>query len=428
MTEKVENKSLDQDAITGCEENPDNSIREVFNLMNNYEALVIEIQDEARKFQEDNRKLRRDLENVVAENVRLRNQVPDDPIAEFRSTYIEVADKIFNNMRNQLMLCYKEKEMYENLWQKTASVLEHEIPKNSMAKIKNEYDMEVRQLKMKLNECHEENKKKTEINATLQKNFKILMKKLECIQTENMELKDSNNQLLEKIKNLEIEKDDTERLLDESNELNKQQMQKSTESFLKMQETIKVAEGAMAEVEQLMEEKRLLEEEHDNLARTIGSVMKEASEKVDKTIEDMRKQHKVEMEYSQIEIERLKQEVEHEKLKTTSAMHQVKMLEEKLHSIEMTNSYLGEDLKVAVKTLADTDKELKKIKSVMSDEKEAKQLCQYEVEKLRAIIENNKKNKEKWKVVIVELTKTLEEKIKNLILENHDLKTSRRTF
>jgi len=75
--------------------------------MNNYEALVIEIQDEARKFQEDNRKLRRDLESVVAENVRLRNQVPDDPVAEFRNTYIEVADKIFNNMRNQLNLCYK---------------------------------------------------------------------------------------------------------------------------------------------------------------------------------------------------------------------------------------------------------------------------------------------------------------------------------
>jgi len=211
--------------------------------------------------------------------------------------------------------------------------------------------MDVRQLKMKLNECQEENKKKTEISATLHKNFKILMKKLECIQTENVELKDINNQLLEKIKNLEAEKDDTERLLDESNELNKQQMQKSTESFLKLQETIKVAEDAMAEVQQLIDDKRLITEEHDNLARTIGSVMKEASEKVDKTIEDMRKQHKDEMEQSTIEIQRLKQEVEHEKLKTTSAMHQVKMLEEKLHSIETTNSYLGEDLKAALKTL-----------------------------------------------------------------------------
>lgn len=211
--------------------------------------------------------------------------------------------------------------------------------------------MEIRQLKMKLNQCEDECRKKTEISASLQKNLKLLLKKYECIQSENKELKDTNNELLVRIKTLEEEKEDTERLLDESNELNKQQMQKSTESFLKMQETIKVAEGAMAEVEQLMEEKRLIEEEHDNLARTIGSVMKEASEKVDKSIEDLRKQHKIEMENTKIEIERLKQEVEHEKLKTTSAMHQVKMLEEKLNSNDMRNSYLGEDLQAALKTL-----------------------------------------------------------------------------
>ena len=29
--------------------------------------------------------------------------------------------------------------MYENLWHKTASVLEHEIPKNSMAKVISSY-------------------------------------------------------------------------------------------------------------------------------------------------------------------------------------------------------------------------------------------------------------------------------------------------
>lgn len=41
MTERVENKSLDQDAIMGCEENPDKSIRYInlysfmsFNLTN----------------------------------------------------------------------------------------------------------------------------------------------------------------------------------------------------------------------------------------------------------------------------------------------------------------------------------------------------------------------------------------------------------
>ena len=78
--------------------------------MNSYEALVIEIQNEARNFQVDNQNLRRNLENCIAENKQLRSQIPDDPIAEFRNNYIEVADKIFNNMRNQLVLCYKVNE------------------------------------------------------------------------------------------------------------------------------------------------------------------------------------------------------------------------------------------------------------------------------------------------------------------------------
>lgn len=75
--------------------------------MNNYETLVIEIQNEARNFRLDNQNLKRNLENVIAENKKLRNEVSEDPVADFRSTYIEVADKIFNNMKNQLVLCYK---------------------------------------------------------------------------------------------------------------------------------------------------------------------------------------------------------------------------------------------------------------------------------------------------------------------------------
>lgn len=211
--------------------------------------------------------------------------------------------------------------------------------------------MEVKQLKVELNECQIKGKKTTEINNALQRNLRILVKKLDSIQTENKELKEANNQLAEKLKTIEVDKEETEKLLMESNELNKNQMQKSQESFLKLQQTIKIAESAVAEVEQLLEEKRAMEEEHDNLARTIGSVMEKASEHVDKTIEDLKNKHKVEIEKLNNEIERLKQEVEHEKLKTTSALQQVKMLELKMNSIDTTNSYLGEDLKVAQKTL-----------------------------------------------------------------------------
>lgn len=77
---------------------------------------------------------------------------------------------------------------------------------------------------------------------------------------------------------------------------------------------------------------------------------------------------------------------------------------------------------------ADTDAELKKLKTVIEDEKESKTLCLYEVEKLRAMVQNSKKTKEHWKNVIIELTKTLEEKIQLLLLENENLRASQKVF
>lgn len=202
-----------------------------------------------------------------------------------------------------------------------------------------------------MTEAQCECKKQTEINATLQNGMKCIMKKLDAIQKENKELNAANSELCGMLKALETEKNETEKLLEESNELNKEQMKKSTESFQKMQETIKVAEGAMAEVDQLAREKKQIEEEYNHLAETIGSVIEQASERVDKEMEDMRRQHKDEMENSKFEIERLNHTVELEKEKTTSAMHHASALEEKLQSIDRTNTFLGHDLESALKRI-----------------------------------------------------------------------------
>lgn len=75
--------------------------------MNNYEDKVMEIQNEARIFREDNKKLREELKSAIAENKLLKNQFDEDPIVQFRNNYIEVADNIFNNMRKQLLLVYE---------------------------------------------------------------------------------------------------------------------------------------------------------------------------------------------------------------------------------------------------------------------------------------------------------------------------------
>lgn len=64
--------------------------------MRNYESLVNEIQGESKRVGEDNLKLRR---IIAQENVSSKES--PESIDKFRNDYVEVADKIFYNLRNQ---------------------------------------------------------------------------------------------------------------------------------------------------------------------------------------------------------------------------------------------------------------------------------------------------------------------------------------
>lgn len=78
-------------------------IRDIFKLMNSYESMVINIQDDAKNFREENRVLRESLESIIEENNQLKSN-KNDSISSFRTDYINVADRIFNSLRNQLFL------------------------------------------------------------------------------------------------------------------------------------------------------------------------------------------------------------------------------------------------------------------------------------------------------------------------------------
>lgn len=78
--------------------------------MNSYEQLVAEIQLEAKNFQDENRQLRENLAAIIDENNRLRaknGNVVEDSVGTFRRDYIDMAEKIFSNLREQFCLCQR---------------------------------------------------------------------------------------------------------------------------------------------------------------------------------------------------------------------------------------------------------------------------------------------------------------------------------
>jgi len=75
--------------------------------MHHYEGLVNDIQLEANKFREENRELKESLAAIIDDNNRLRalqSNKHDESIGAFRNDYIDVSNRIFNNLRNQLVL------------------------------------------------------------------------------------------------------------------------------------------------------------------------------------------------------------------------------------------------------------------------------------------------------------------------------------
>ena len=65
-----------------------------------------------------------------------------------------------------------------------------------------------------------------------------------------------------------------------------------------------------------------------------------------------------------------------------------------------------------------TGEKVSEMKRAIDDENRFNKLCQLEIQKRDRIIENLKRSKEKWKVLLTKITMELEAKINELMKEN----------
>lgn len=76
--------------------------------MSEYEAIVVETQNEARLLRDENRELKESLNSIIDQHNRfVTSNEANDSLDAFRKDYISVADSIFNNLRNQMLLIHK---------------------------------------------------------------------------------------------------------------------------------------------------------------------------------------------------------------------------------------------------------------------------------------------------------------------------------
>lgn len=203
--------------------------------------------------------------------------------------------------------------------------------------LKAEYNLEINRLKEEVitatNKCEAQKK----INSASEANTKTIIERL-------VNLQKLYNESIEKLKRSEKEKAEVEKYLDESSDLNRLQMERSTESNAKLQEAIKVASEAIAEIEVLKNEKQHIEYECNNFYQTVNGVIETASDKFAKDFDDLKVKHQRDQERLIQEIEKLKQKIDMEEAEKVSALQQVEVLNQKLKSIE---DVFGQDVGAA---------------------------------------------------------------------------------
>lgn len=183
------------------------------------------------------------------------------------------------------------------------------------------------------------------------KSNRFLKENLKSILNEVKQLQIRNNELMASLEKVTSDKQELEKLVENSIALNKEEMEKSLVSFEKLQETIKVADEALAEVETLSTEKRQIEAEYKFLVETISSVIQAECDKVEKVFDEMKQEHQREIVVSDAEIEKLKQTCKLEEARKLSALERVKAFEKKLSHSSKMNSHLEQDLATVMKTV-----------------------------------------------------------------------------
>lgn len=264
--------------------------------------------------------------------------------------------------------------------------------------LKKQYQTELKQL--------EENTKKLENQIVLSKREKTEIEdNLNDSEKENLVLK-------EKIRELEADKHELEAMLKQANNLNKQQAEKNSETLQKLDETIEVAEKAMQEINNLILEKKQIEDELNYLTETIAGVFEEKVEKTDKEMELQSLKHKEQIMKLEQEILRYQNLLEKETRKKEEASSKSQLL-------SRTNNYLDQDLKLAFNQVENTELKLKALEKSILNEQKSNKLCEEQLASLQFIIKKKNEYKAVYHNLLLEIMKVME----NLLIENKSLKS-----
>uniref|UniRef100_A0A1I8P7X9 Uncharacterized protein n=1 Tax=Stomoxys calcitrans TaxID=35570 RepID=A0A1I8P7X9_STOCA len=394
-----------------------------------------ELQHQLLVFKEENNFLNNKLEQL--KNATVANESRDDATRErlnndvlknasLQIDYLQVENKDLKSLNES------HKKTIENLEKEIQNYRNQIFNSSSACEVKQKYIAVIKVLESTIMSQKSEIKEQTQVITNLfeqRKHMKDVIEKLQVsIEEKNKEiskyletdgiLKKLQHQLNEYKENcVELEKS-----LKLSKSLVDERYKREQVAIQKVQEALTVADIAMADKKEALDRQRILQEECETIASTIGQVMEEAAQKVEKEMEDMRKAN-LQKEKALLE-EKTKLE---EQIRNQNKLYEILntkcfRLEEKYKNAASDNEKLLKQLELMENRIVSELHEMEQQHHRSYSKSQKKQsLGEQEVE-IKYYVEKNKQLQESYRSTIHNLTHLFEKQICALQTEVTNLK------
>lgn len=165
------------------------------------------------------------------------------------------------------------------------------------------------------------------------------------------ETKETISKLEEQLSLVQSHNNELQKSLKVSNQVIETKLKREQKALQKVQEALTIAEAAEADKQEALRRERIVKEECDNIASTIGHVMDEAARKVEQDMEAIKHKY-IEKEKNLNELQnKLYQEIQNQKKYIQILETRCQRYQQKYMAVEKENGNLSDQLEQAAKAL-----------------------------------------------------------------------------
>uniref|UniRef100_A0A1B0BUK9 Uncharacterized protein n=1 Tax=Glossina palpalis gambiensis TaxID=67801 RepID=A0A1B0BUK9_9MUSC len=353
------------------------------------------------------------------------------------ATREKLTNDAYKNVRKQIDYLQTENNdlrlLHKNS-QKTIENLEKEIQNyrnqlfkpTSVCEVKHKYTTALKLLECTIANQKTELKEKACVIESLfdeRKNLRNQVEKLEkCLEEKDKQLEkmpqtlESLNKLQDQLKEITKHNNDLQSALKQSKIAIEERFNREQNALQKVQEALAIAEAAVVDKDDALKRERILKEECDNIASTIGQVMDEAARKVEKDMETMRRKYVEKEKVLLAEKNKLLEEIQNQKKFNQILDTRCNRFEQKYKETMKDNDHLSQQLELAAKTLYEMEQRINLNENTSPNdcEERNKKIMANQDQELRHYIEINKQLKEKYRVALNEMTNDFKQEIYRL--------------